>query len=224
MNKKHIGCGMLLALTLGTFGFAQAGIVFQPGNDPQANEENIVFNGAGTISGPALTITGRTNQSDTLVAFTSSENLITPASGQARVEAQDGAFRDLAVYLLDGGTFGDLIFNLNTPNGEDGVAHITVHRLSGADLSYDFNVGNGGNFLTIFATAGDRMTRVDIDSNVGMNMINIDDGRQFRISDIEEPTNVPEPASLGLFFAGLLGMSRLRRKASDKRANIQQHR
>jgi hypothetical protein len=213
MNMNRIYNGLLLTLALSTVGAAQAGIIFQEGNHPQQpGEENIVFNGAGTVSGPSLTVTGRTNQSNTLVAFTSSENLVTPSSGQARIEAQDGAFRDLGVYLLAGGTFGDLIFNLNTPNGQDGVAHITVHTLFGGDSTYDLDVSNGQNFLTILASGGDRMTRVDINSNIGMGMINIDSGEQFRISDIQESTNVPEPASLSLFAAGLFGISRLRRK------------
>jgi hypothetical protein len=147
-----------------------------------------------------------------LVAFSSSENLQTFGGGQARVDAEDGSFQDLSISLLAGGTFGDLIFNLNIPNGQSGTAHITVHTLSGPDASYDFDVGNGQNFLTILATSGDRMTKVDINSNTGMTMTNIDDGRQFRISDIQTPTNVPEPATLSLFLAGLFGMRKLRRK------------
>jgi hypothetical protein len=207
MNKTAVTCGFLFSLALNCVGSAHAGIIFQEGNNPQPNEENILFNGSGTISGPALTVTGRTNQSSTLVAFTSTENLQTPSNGQARVEAVDGGFDDLSVYLVNGGTFGDLIFNLNTPNQQDGIAHITVHTLAGPDATYDLDLGNGQNFLTILANNGDRITRVDINSD-----IDIDDGRQFRISEIEGPTNVPEPASISLFLAGLLGMRKLRRQ------------
>src|SRR4051794_17245275 len=98
----------ILALALA--GNAAATVLFTIGNDPQVDEENIVFNGAGTVPGPDTTVTGRTNISDLIVSFTSSENLVTPSSGQARIEAQDGAFTDLSVFL-NNGTFGDFIFN-----------------------------------------------------------------------------------------------------------------
>jgi hypothetical protein len=136
---------------------------------------------------------------------------VTPASGQARVEAQDGAFRFLSVYLQDGGTFNDLIFNLNTPNDLTGIAQITVNLLGGGTQVYNLGVDNGQNFLTILATGTDRITSVDINSNVGVNAIDIDDGRQFRISGLGA-TPVPEPGTLALFAAGLIGIQRLRRK------------
>ena len=198
----------LAALALANAGIASATIIFETGNNPQADEQNIVFNGAGTISGPALTVTGRTNQSDTIVAFTSSENLVTPASGQARVEGADGSFQDLSVYLQEGGTFSDLIFNLNTPNAISGSALITVHQLVGADATFTLALGNGENFLTILAIDGQLITSVDIDSSIGVNMVNIDDGRQFRISGI----HVPEPTPLWLLGIGLLGMAAVGRK------------
>lgn len=205
------------AISLAGAGTASATITFTPGNHPQQpSEENILFNGAGTISGPATTVTGRTNQSSTLVAFTSSENLVTPASGQARVEGADGGFTDLSISLLNGGTFGDLIFNLNTPNDQDGIARITVHQLVGADAIYDLAVSNGENFLTILAIDGQRISSVDINSNTDVGLINIDDGRQFRISDIQGPTNVPEPAALWLFGIGLLGLTGMARKGKQR--------
>ncbi|MEO8407021.1 MAG: PEP-CTERM sorting domain-containing protein [Oxalobacteraceae bacterium] len=207
------------ALSLTCAGIASATIIFETGNNPQADEQNILFNGPGTISGPALTVTGRTNQTDTVVAFTSSENLVTPASGQARVEGADGAFQDLSVYLQAGGTFSDLIFNLNTPNAEDGNALITVHQLVGADATYNLALGNGQNFLTILAIDGQRITSVDINSGIGVNMVNIDDGRQFRISGIQGPTTVPEPAAVWLLGIGLLGMAGMRRKGKRQVRN-----
>lgn len=198
-------------------GIAHADIIFLLGNNPQPNEENILFNGPGTISGPALTVTGRTNQSDVLVAFTSTENLITPASGQARVDAEDGAFTNLIVSLLNGGTFGDLIFNLNAVQGDTGTALITVHQLSGPDATFNLPVGNGENFLTILATNGQRITSVEIDSSSGLDMVGIDDGRQFRISDVQGANNIPEPLPVSLIGAGLLGMLGMRRKARRSR-------
>lgn len=195
-------------------GSAHADIIFALGNNPQQqSEENILFNGPGTISSGQI-VTGRTNQSNVLVAFQSNETLVTPPAGQARVDAEDGSWNYLSVYLLNGGTFGDLIFNLNTVHGGTGTAHITVHQLNGPDAHYDLSVGNGENFLTIYAINGQRMTSVEINSNTGLTAVEIDDGRQFRISEVQGTTDVPEPLPLTLIGAGLLSMLGLRRRNS----------
>lgn len=214
MKKKIAVAGSLLATMFALSAPASAGVVFNPTNDPQADEQNIVFNGAGSTAGPALTVTGRTNQTSTVVAFTSNENLVTPASGQARVEAADGAFRYLEVYVQDGSTFGDLIFNLNTPNALTGTALISVYTTTGLE-TYNFDVNNGQNFLTILATGGSAINKVVIDSsqtNTDLQAIDIDDGRQFRISGVGGYVPVPEPGTLALFGLGLLGIQGLRRK------------
>ena len=84
-------------------------MIFTATNDPQANDENILFNSPDLILGPALTVQGVTNQTHFLVSFTGLENLIANG-GQARVEAEDGAFSYLTIAVP--GTFEDLIFNL----------------------------------------------------------------------------------------------------------------
>lgn len=200
------------AISLGAAGTASATIMLTVGNTPQQpGQENILFNGDGTISGPALVVSGRTNQSDTLVAFESDENLVTPASGQARVDAEDDAFDDLSVYLLEGGTFSSLIFNLDAT--DDGTAVITVSQLVGADAVFNVDLdGAGQNFFTLVAEDGQLMTRVDIETDVE---IELAEARQFRI-DIGEPNGVPEPSALWLAGLGLLGLARLGRRAAGE--------
>ncbi|MDA5193124.1 VPLPA-CTERM sorting domain-containing protein [Govanella unica] len=194
------------ALSLVAASGATAGVIFTPGNHPQADEENIIFNGPNTIEGPAMTVTGLTDHSDVLVAFTSPINLITPSNGQAGVTgAGTDSFTDLSVYLLAGGTFGDLIFNLHLAEGNEGTATITAFLEGGGTASYALAVGNGDNFLTIVADDGDRLTKVSISSNVGL-----DDGRQFRISDIQGAHPVPVPSAFWLLITGLMMMVVLR--------------
>jgi hypothetical protein len=213
MKTKIAVSGSLLAAMIVLSAPARAGVIFLTNNNPQPDEENILFNGPGSTPGPSLTVTGRTNQTSTVVAFTSDENLTTPPNGQADVVAVDGAFRLLSVYLQDGGTFGDLIFNLNTPNALTGTALITVDTTTGTS-TYNFGVNNGQNFLTILASDATRINKVTIDSrttNTDLKAIDIDDGRQFRISGLGA-TPVPEPGTLALFGLGLFAIQRLRQK------------
>lgn len=73
---------------------------------------------------------------------------------------------------------------------------------------YDFGLGHGVNFLTIMGTDGQRIDRVDINSNTGVNMVNINDGRQFRIDDIQDPpAELPEPDVVWLLGTGLAGIA-----------------
>ena len=75
--------------------------------------ENILYNGTGTVLGPAFTVTGRTNQTSTLVNFTSNENLIA-SGGQATIVAADGAFDNIDFYLQDPTLgFSKVQFNLD---------------------------------------------------------------------------------------------------------------
>ena len=62
--------------------------------------ENVLFNEASLIA-TGTTVQGITNQTGSIVNFISNENLLTPPSGQARIEAQDGAFDNLVIAMND---------------------------------------------------------------------------------------------------------------------------
>lgn len=215
--KRYLGVGLAVAM-LAAGGSANADIIFTLGNNPQPDEENILF---GDNSGPLIeqgnTVTGEAD-SGPIVFFTSNEELITPSSGQARVEATDGGFTTLTFGVQDG-TFGDFILNPNlsgTGNISQNI-HVVVDQVVGPDATFDYTGTNGNNFLTILAINGQRISTITISTAGQFEFLDL---RQPRISSPTEcpPGStdplctgipgglVPEPAMLSLMAIGLLAM------------------
>ena len=191
---KRLSAGLFLLVACGA---VNASVIWEPGNHPETNEQNVVFNQSGLDLGPALTVMGET-QSGYLVSFTSNENLFAPSLGQARVAAEDGAFTQLGI-ALGGDVFTGIIFNLNTENSTQGVVTIVVSELAGPGATFVFPVAQGQNFLTITATNGEFLKSVSITSTVDVNDI-----RQTRISGAgEAQAVVPEPDTYLLLATGL---------------------
>jgi len=200
---------------------ANANIIFILGNNPQPDEENILFNGPGTNPGPALTVTGATNQSGLFVFFTGTEDLITPASGQARIEAVDGQFTTLTFGVV-GGTFHDFILNpriFNIAGGPPatGTITVTVDQVLGSDAVFSYGASSAGNnFLTVLALDGQRIQNITIDSDAPLSFLDL---QQPRISGgfLCPPGStdprctglliVPEPSVLALLGLGLLAFA-----------------
>lgn len=181
----------------------QAGVTFQTGNNPQSLEENVLFNGLGLIS-TGNPVSGKTDQTGTLVFFSSDEILTTPSQGQARVEAVDGSFM---TYTLSGFLFHDYIFNLNIVHGAGtGTASIMATLSGGSSASANFPISaNGQNFFTVFTTGADLLRQVQVTTTIP-----IQDVRENRVSGI-----VPEPGSWALLGSGFLALGALvRRKLS----------
>jgi len=195
-------------------GLAHASIVFTLGNNPSGDVNILLDSG---LSG--TTVQGTPNlMPGVLINFTSTQDLLEPSSGQARVSAnpEGTPLTNLTISLANGGSYGDLIINpfVGGPGVcalcTGGASTITVNAITSsgvaeAPVTYSgLTLGNGNNFLTIVATGGESIVSTSIVASGGF-----DDLRQPRISGpfLGPPGvslgTVPEPATYALLLSGL---------------------
>jgi hypothetical protein len=184
-------------------------ITFTLGNHPQPGEDNVLLN-TGTTG---TTVFGQTNTSHFPVQFTSTQTLTEPSIGQARVQAVSGGLTNVTI-SVPGESFADLIFNpdiTGTIGVPGGTLHVSVTDIHGMVFAFDYDLGNGSNFLTITAS-GDSLVSASLSySDAG----GFTDLRQVRVSGL---TAVPEPATsvLGIFGLGFIALLLRRRGVSDR--------
>jgi hypothetical protein len=187
---------------------AQAIIIFDP--SPSGTGNNVQFNDQ-QPNQSGTTIFGNINDPiNTLVQFTSSQILISPAQGQARIESvPDGTLNNLTT-TIPGFFFSQAVFNLDaTANGS---AHITALDQFGTAFNFILPLsGSGQNFFTLTGTAGELISSVSFTSTVGL-----DDVSQIRFGQtVAVPGPVVGAGLPGLMIAGasLLAWARRRRQA-----------
>jgi hypothetical protein len=127
----------------------------------KADEQNVLY----STSQTGTSITGLTNQTNTSVLFTSSETLQTTALGQANLTATDGAINNVTI-AVPGRTYGDLILNplVGVPGPQSVPATVSVLTNSGT-FTFNYNLTQGNNFLTILADSGQTITSTTITSS-----------------------------------------------------------
>lgn len=203
MRVPKIAVPLLSLIAVFAFSLTSAkadSVTFTVGNNPQQNEENILLNSG--LSG--TTVFGLTNQTNLQVAFSSTtDTLVEPSSGQARIEAQDGVLNNVSISVPNG-TFTDIILN---PFFGSGTANVTVLTANNETFTFSYSLSNGQNFLTIVADPGTAIFSVTVSAADGFT-----DLRQPRISGATANGSVPEPASMVLLGSGLLGIATAFRK------------
>jgi hypothetical protein len=188
---------------------AHAHVTFEEQNDPQPDEENVMFQSTGT----GTMIQGLTNQNNIPVQFSSTQVIKPSANGQADIIADAGFLTNLII-SIPGGTYQDLIIdpmtNLGQLMADGGTADVSVTTNDGV-FTHSYALGNGNNFLTIFATDGESILSTSITMEGQGNFADL---KQPRISGAAlDASSTPEPCTLALLGLGALPLAgRLRRR------------
>jgi hypothetical protein len=189
----------------------RADIIFTLGNNPEPDEKNVLLNSGDS----GTTITGTLTGTEYEVLFSSSQTLLSPSNGQARVSADpEGSPLTNLVIALDDAVYGDIILNPFIGSCRvcvAGNATVTVNSVDSngvpeAQSIFTYALGNGQNFLTIVASNGESIVSTTIDAPGGFH-----DLRQPRISGADGLTAVPEPATITLLGMGIVGLGLLRK-------------
>jgi hypothetical protein len=172
-----------------------------------AGIENVLFPNVGDTG---TLITGSTNQTGTLIDFTSSETMEVTGGGQAKLEAVDGSLDDVTIQAqLATVGFTHFIFNVHATE----TGQINVSATDNFGTLFDFGPTdaseNGQNWFTIGSLDDQYIRSVSIS---GIGITGIDELQQVRVDPATLPggggggggtgNEVPIPAAAWLFQDG----------------------
>lgn len=224
MRKTLLLSGAALMIAAGT---ARADIIFTEGNHPQSDEQNILF-GAGETG---TTLTGQVDHTGASVLFSSltGQTLTQTAKGQAQIfcsancvdnSPPPGTASQLDSIEMKAGTLNgsptgwlDAIINLDFGTG-DALVKVTDNL----NATFTYALKSGSNFLTMVAVNGEFITDIQVtaanDGDFGFNLF-----KQPRVSGLCilgeggcTVVDTPEPTTLALLGAGLLGLGLTKRR------------
>ena len=175
--------------------------------------ENVLFPDVGDTG---TLITGTTNQTNTLIDFTSSETMIVTGGGQAKLEAVDGSLDDVTIQAQLA-TIGFTHFVFNVHATADGS--INISAIDNFGTLFDFGPTaaseNGQNWFSVGSLDDQYIKSVSIS---GIGITGIDELQQVRVdpatlpNDPDPRSEVPLPAAAWLFGSALLGLGAVARK------------